>query len=96
MIPTRWGTQLNGNGISINGFVERQPIVSPHSLGNPIEWKLEYRSKKLCSRYLQVPTRWGTQLNGNPLRCCQVFNDKYCPHSLGNPIEWKRSLYATS
>ena len=38
----------------------------PHSLGIPIEWKLTLNGNYISFR-ITVPTRWGSQLNGNSL-----------------------------
>ena len=39
---------------------------------------------------IKVPTRWGSQLNGNRLeKLEQQLKEKESPHSLGIPIEWK-------
>jgi len=64
-LPTRWGTQLNGNFRDFPGyFYPLEWFLAPHSLGNPIKWKPECQPRILAGNK-KLPTRWGTQLNGN-------------------------------
>jgi len=56
----------------------------PHSLGKSVEWKLNNWTASLA--IARVPTRWGNQLNGNPL-LISYCNCKYCvPTRWGNQL----------
>jgi len=61
-LPTRWGTQLNGNPMD-----EGRVAMSLNHL--PTRWgtQLNGNSSVLLgyNPLEELPTRWGTQLNGN-------------------------------
>ena len=60
-VPSRRGTQLNGNGASDDYDIGAW--ASPLSQGNPIEWKRHRLNTRI--NLDRVPSRRGTQLNGN-------------------------------
>ncbi len=89
-VPTRWGSQLNGNG-GLLPRCRRASYPGPHSLGIPIEWKLALNVIYITTIAIRVPTRWGSQLNGNTVMMLKpIMNCRSSPHSLGIPIEWKQ------
>ncbi len=84
-LPTRWGNQLNGN-LPLYASLQCGNGKSPHSLGKPIEWKLETTSVSLVADNNLLPTRWGNQLNGN------VHNEDPEAQQAMLPTRWGNQL----
>ncbi len=65
-------------------------LERPHSLGKSVEWKREI-AKSQAFAGIDVPTRWGNQLNGNNSASAWIRSRSCSPHSLGKSVEWKRN-----
>ena len=85
-LPTRWGTQLNGN-VMIGAICISSSLKAPHSLGNPIEWKLTGINNNRISR--KTPHSLGNPIEWKRSVLAKLGAKFGTPHSLGNPIEWK-------
>jgi len=59
--PTRWGPHLIGNLVAV--IVHFCVVLWPHSLGPPLDWKLQELFAVDC--LAGGPTRWGPYLIGN-------------------------------
>ena len=64
----------------------------PHSLGKSVEWK----PSKLCSilwNVQNVPTRWGNQLNGNPIFRQMLGVSFLVPTRWGNQLNGNECVF---
>ena len=71
-LPTRWGTQLNGNLLKLRP--KDVSCLLPTRWGTQLNGNLGLDA--LADRSASLPTRWGTQLNGNNDRLIQEIADK--------------------
>ena len=66
--------------------------VPPHSLGNPIKWKLQVGQAAPHHLPAKAPHSLGNPIKWKLLTMPSLLSQiRDAPHSLGNPIKWKHS-----